>query len=311
MYNHDQKVRFIRSYTASLSLARRAENLFTVTEPYEEAWGCDLCSKNAEELQPVIEGAVGMRSSSIGSAMAVFRAYGKWCIASGVVDACDGLLNVRIPGIDKIRHQMVSSPLHLQRYLDTIFTPESMETIDNIYRCFFWLAFMGIEEESIYDIVDSDVDFTAMTITVGFDSYKIYQESAPAFHNAVHLKSFRQIHARYETNRDRIDGHRILRGIKSQTDKMTIRSMMSKYTSEQYKKGITDTHLSYQRAKLSGLFFRVYELELAGFPADFSKEAIRITSGKSYKNQTVEERQKIIQKELMEDYQRWKIAFAV
>ena len=135
MYNEGLKINFIRNYTQSINTANVATTVFTAFEPHEEAWGADLCTKSTEELQPVIDEIVGLRSKSQWMSLTILKEYVKWCITMNVPGACDGMLRITAVGLDKVRKQMVTSPLHLQRYLNEVFDPEGDETIDNLYRC--------------------------------------------------------------------------------------------------------------------------------------------------------------------------------
>ena len=140
MYNEELKTKFIRDYTQSINTANVATTIFNSFSLDEERWQADLCTKSVEELQPVIDRVMALRMRSQWVAMNILKEYVRWCIANKVPDACDGMLNITMVGLDKIRKQMVSSPLHLQRCLDEVFDPEQDGTIDNIYRCYYWMA---------------------------------------------------------------------------------------------------------------------------------------------------------------------------
>ena len=190
MYNEEQKVRFIREYTGSLNTANVATTLFNALEEHEKSWGADLCTRSSEELQPVVDEVTGLRTRSKWMSLTILKEYVKWCIAMQVPGACDGMLQIQTVGLDKIKHQMVSGPLHLQKYLDDIFDPESEETIDNIYRCYFWMAYGGIDEEDTVLIKNEQVDFSQMSIYYKTTNIPILREALPAFSNAVSLNSF-------------------------------------------------------------------------------------------------------------------------
>lgn len=137
MFNEEQKIRFIRSYTNSINTANVATNVFNGFESYELEWGADLCTRTADELQPIIDEILGLRSKSRWMTLSILKEYAKWCMMMRVSGACDGMLHIEVSGLDKIRKQMVSSPLHLQMYLDKVFVDESEETIDNHIQMLF------------------------------------------------------------------------------------------------------------------------------------------------------------------------------
>jgi len=316
MYNEEQKVSFIKSYTGSLNTANVATTIFNALEKYEANWQADFCTKSKDELQPVIDEIVGLRTKSQWMTLIILKEYVKWCIAMKVPGACDGMLHVEAVGLDKIRHQMVSSPLHLQKYLDELFDPESEETIDNIYRCYFWMAYGGIDEEDTILITKEDINFEQMTITYKEPNVPIYREAIPAFRNAVSLTSFLYKHPNYSKTirRDRIGGNTIMRGIKAETKTFTMRTTLSKRNIKAVEEGLTDLRLSFYRVRMSGLFYRIYERERAGIPVDFSEAAMRAMAGKEYSIKgriKLEHKQNRMERDYMEDYQRWKLAFSI
>lgn len=316
MYNEELKRKFIMDYTGSLKTANVASTLFQAIEKYETAWGADLCTKSADELQPVINEMVGLRSKSRWMTLTILKEYVKWCIAMKIPDACDGMLHIEAIGLDKVRHQMVSSPLHLQRFMDSIFDPEEEETIDNVYRCYFWMAYGGIDEKDTILIKEEDVDFSGMFIRYKTTSVPIYREAIPAFRNAVMLNSFVYKHPNYskDIRRNRVPGDTIMRGIKAVTKTFTIRATLSKRNIKAIEDGKTNLQLSFYRVRMSGLFYRVYEMERAGITPNFSEAALRVMDGKTYSlkgREKLKHKQNRIEKDYMEDYERWKLAFFI
>ena len=316
MYNEDLKKRFVRDYTGSLNTANVAATVFNAVEKYETEWNADLCTRSTEELQPVIDEIVGLRSRSKWMTLTILKEYVKWCIAMKVPGACDGMLHIEAVGLDKVRHQMVSSPLHLQRFMDSIFDSESDETIDNIYRCYFWMAYGGIDEDDTILIRNEDVDFSEMIIRYKTISVPIYREALPAFRNAVNLTSFVYKHPNYSKTirRDRVPGDTIMRGIKAVTKTFTMRATLSKRNIKAVEVGKTDMQLSFYRVRMSGLFYRIYEMERAGIAPNFSDAALRVMDGKTYSlkgREKIEHKQNRIERDYMEDYQRWKLAFSI
>lgn len=316
MFNEEQKARFIRSYTSSINTANVATNVFNAFENYESEWDADLCTRTADELQPAIDEILGLRSKSRWMTLSILKEYAKWCMMMKIPGACDGMLHIEASGIDKVRRQMVSSPLHLQMYLDKVFVDESAETIDNIYRCYFWMAFGGISEEDTLSIKNSDVDLERMLIRYNNTSAPIYREALPAFKNAMQLQSFVYLHPNYSESirRDRVAGEELMRGVKATTKTMTIRSFLSHRSAEAIKAGKTEQQLSFHRVWLSGLFYRIYERERAGVPVDFSEAAASFMEGRTYAlcgREKIEHKRNRIERDYMEDYQRWKLAFSI
>lgn len=316
MYNEEMKARFIREYTGSLNTANVATTIFNALEEHEKSWGADLCTRSKDELQPVITEITGLRSRSKWMTLTILKEYVKWCIAMQVPGACDGMLQIQTVGLDKVKHQMVSGPLHLQKFLDEVFDKESDETIDNIYRCYFWMAYGGIDEEDTILIQNDQVDFGQMVIYYRTTNVPIYRESLPAFKNAVSLNSFLYKHPNYSKpiRRDRVPGNTLMRGIRASTKTFTMRTTLSKRNVKAIEDGLTDLQLSFYRVRMSGLFYRIYEMERAGIPVSFSEAALRVMDGKTYSlhgREKLEHRQNKIERSYLEDYQRWKLAFSI
>lgn len=316
MYNEEMKTRFIREYTGSLNTANVATTIFNAMEEHEKSWNADLCTRSSEELQPVITEITGLRSRSKWMALTILKEYVKWCIAMQVPGACDGMLQIQTVGLDKVKHQMVSSPLHLQKFLDDVFDKESEETLDNIYRCYFWMAYGGIDEEDTILIQNEQVDFNQMVIYYKTTNIPIYREALPALRNAVSLTSFLYKHPNYSkpVRRDRVPGDTLMRGIRAATKTFTMRTTLSKRNIKAIEDGLTDLQLSFYRVRMSGLFYRVYEMERAGIPTSFSEAALRVMDGKTYTlhgREKLEHRQNKIERSYLEDYQRWKLAFSI
>lgn len=317
MYNEELKISFIRSYTTSINTADVCQTIFNAFEPFEVEWDADLCTKNAEDLQPVVDNLVGLRTRSKWMRLIILKDYVKWCTGMKVPGACDGMLKVETVGLEKVRCQTVANPFHLQTYLNSICEPESEETTDNIYRCFYWLAYGGVEEEDILNIKCSDVDLDNMVVKYKDTEIPIYREALPAFKNCVKLTQFVYKHPNYSklVYKDRVDGDTLVRGIRSAPSIKAMRVELSRRSKTKMDEGRTDLKLSYFRVWISGLFYRMYERERAGMPVDFSAAAAQFMEGKTYKldkgRNTPEAKKRQLARDYLEDYERWKLAFAI
>lgn len=316
MYNAELKEKFIEQYTQSINTAHIVHSVFDRVEDHERNWQADLCTRTTEELQPVIDSMLGLRAKSRWMTVSVLKEYVRWCLAIHVPDACDGMLHVELAGLDKVQRQMVPNPTGMRLYLDRVYDMASLQTIDNVYRCYLWMAYGGMEEADTVTIKASEVDLQELVIRHDGREFPIYKEAITEFTNLVQLDRFAMCHPNYTkvVYLDRVQGDEILRGSKSETMILTTRAMVSKKGVAAYKRGATDKQLSYHRAKLSGLFYRVYEMERAGVPANFSEAAIRYLETHNVKAEGEEEVEKArnrVAREYMEDYQRWKLAFSI
>lgn len=316
MYNKELKARFVKSYTSSINTAKVCESIFNKFEPYEHKWGADLCTRSVEDLQPIIDVIVGLRARSRFSRLIMLKDYVKWCIkVANVENACDGMLKINTVGLDKIRRQTVASPLHLQRYLNVIYSPESYQSTDNIYRCYYWLAYGGVAEEDILRVKCSDVDLSNMVVHYKGTEIPIYREAIAAFKNCVELTQFVYNHPNYTKTvwRERVNGDTLVRGIRSNLSLYSLRVEISRRAKLHEEE--TGLRLSYFRTWISGVFYRAYECELIGETPDFSAIVATKMEGKTYKldsgRNTQESKKRELVKDYNEDYQRWKLAYKI
>lgn len=317
MYNKELKEQFIKEYTASISVRQACVSVFNMLEKYETGWGADICTRSSAELQPIVDELVGIRVKSKVLRVAILKDYIRWCVAHNVPGSRNGFANVSTDGIAKLKRQTVTSPLHLQVYLNQICEPESEETTDNIYRCYYWLAYGGFREEDILKVRTSDVDFANMVVRLGDEEAPIYREAIPAFRNCVNLTQFVYKHPNYSARKvvykPRVEGDELIRGVRSSTTVLAMRVELSRRSKRCIEEGKTELKLSYYRVWISGLFYRMYERELAGLPVDFSSAAARLMEGKTYnltrsRNTPITYQRKVAN-DYQRDYEHWKMTF--
>lgn len=310
MYNADWKIEFIRSYTESINVANRTKMVFEKTAQYENELGLDICQFSVEDLERLLKMVSGVKDRSADTIVLLLRKYAKWCLDNRKPGASNAIESVYTDGFEAIRRRMVSGPLHLQRYLDGVFKPESDQTIDNVYRCFYWLAFSGVPEVDSVSILAHDIDFENMCIHYKGQDLPIYREAIPALKNAAFLDEFIHIRDRYTTAIKRTNSGTLLRGVKSDTTISTLRNKVSVYSRNAYESGKVGVRVSYKTALTSGVFYREYERERAGFTPDFSWITKASMDGKSYAL-AKEKQLEIIKRRYSIDYNRWKIAFSI
>lgn len=316
MYNEKIKHRFMMEVVSSTPWKLKlCESVFGSTEKYEEEWGADLCTKTADELQPMINQITGFRARSKWTKLILLKDYVRWCIEMNVDGACSGILDIKTIGLDKVKQQTIANPKHLQNYLDAICEPADRMATDNIYRCYYWLAYAGMEEEDILKVKCSDVNFKKMEVLYEqkYTVVPIYPEGIDAFHNCVELNQFLYIHPNYskEVWKDRADGDTLIRGIKSVPTIKALRVELSRRSKQKSDK--TPLKLSYFRVWLSGIFYRMYEQEIIGIQPDFNAIVAQQMEGKTYKldsgRNTIEAKHRQLVRDYEEDYERWKLAW--
>lgn len=306
MYNEERKIKFLSETKKAPTFGM---SIFRAMEPLEQQYGVDLAMLPTEALQSVVDTRLGIRTRSVGVAIAFLRSYFVWCKEHGY-EVGNGIDGLEIKTTEKIRNTMVSSPKHLEILLDKVFTPVQEETMDCIYRCFLWLAFSGLEDTEAMNVKINEIDFEQMLIHHGGKDYELYKESIPAFRKGCSLTEFVYINPKYSRKvvRNRFPGEYLMRGIRSEKISLiTMRSIVGTHFRDNGQK------ISYGRIHLSGEFYRMYEMERAGMPADFSGIAIERTNRIERQYSENYSRQKVvasIEQEYINDYANWKQAFA-
>lgn len=271
MYNAEVKERFLRSFTNSIASRRVAASLFNSLEQYEQEWGRDICTQGINEINRVLRQVCGVRASGKYTRYRLMQSYFDWCISQQIPGAKPIALDPWDTGTEKYRTGFVASPMHLQHYLDLLFKPESLESKDDTYRCLCWLAFGGILEIDACDVTGDEVDFNRMLVSHNDTDYPIYREGLQAIRNCVKLDSFKYYHANGSLIRvtDRTPGNQLLRGTSGTFNYRMFLCLYNDKVNDKYTDGKSDgMKVSYENIWLSGIFYRLHELERMGVRID-------------------------------------------
>lgn len=305
MFNTELKERFVKTLEET-SVRKTYTQFFDIAQKYEEQWGADLCTRTPEEVGQFLSEASGITSQSKASTLSILRKYVRWCLSQeDISDVQESLLTIDSISADKLKSQTVTSPLHLQKYLDAVFDKEDDRTIDNLFRTYLWMAYAGILQENVPKITNEDVDLLNMVIRYNGKEYPIYREAVKAIRYSVELDYVSAVRASTGSFAilHRIDSNMVMRGTKSVMTTQTLQIRVSTKQRAALDSGKTDLRLSYFKVWISGLFYRVYTDELmgTGIKPDFLQyaENIRLASG-SKKHVTRQA------KYYLEDYLQWK-----
>jgi len=239
----------------------------------ERASGHDLCQFTTHNLDNVFANYLGVSPARSKHALYVFKRYGEFCSSLGIPTSAD-LPAYELDMCAKIRLRMVASPLHLQKKLDEVFNPQESDSIDVLYRCVLWLAFAGVPQEEISTIRVSDIDFNRLRVVVHGIPYPLYIEGIGAFQSACSRQTFTlAMDGNASTLVARVPGDLLLRGIYSTTISPTF--LMRYLNARAKSKGST---FGYTLIKKSGQFYRMYELERAGYEPDFTSFVTEIAA---------------------------------
>lgn len=315
MYNSVIKEKFIAELSSNLSRREACLSLFNSLEKYENEQQMDLCAMTPEQLQPVANKMMTIRKTGSRMRMTILQSYFTWCLKNNIPGASDGIFHVELSNVDRLKKSMFANPLMLQQFLNLVFEPESDKCTSMVYRCIYWMAYGGIKIEDVGNITAEHIDFSHMVIRYNDSEYPIYREALNTFHVCAEETQFYYRNPVYVNSgdqwRDRAAGKSIVRGIRQVVDNPEyIRAMMSRVSRESKRNGKTELRPTYYSVFLSGLFYRIYEMEIAGFPPDFSVAADEFVSEGSYSSGRYKQkaRSKAI-RDYMADYENWKLVF--
>lgn len=319
MYNRERKVQFQQQYTTNAATATVVANIFESLAKYEEKYDMDICQMDAESMQSIFDEVAGLKCSSIDNVLYILKSYSRWCLLMGFPGANDSMSKIENAGIKKLRDYMISGPLELAIYLDKTHNSVAEDClVDNVWRCYDWLAFMGVDEADILDIKTSDVITSTMVVRCHGKEYDIPKEAYTVFRNLVRLTEFKFRHSLYSEDIERLraPGDVLLRSYAPFESVVDLRDRVSRKRIRKSKDGQSMKKLSYKRIQYSGIFFRAYELERAGLIPDFTEEINHRMSKLQPTGVAKNEKSKLKYKmqlirDIQTDYKRWKMAFVI
>lgn len=281
MYNESRKMEFLNSKSAN-GVKSAAAAIFQNTEQYEVKLCKDFCEMSEKDASKIMQNyLIGSRRSSSRLRLSAARRYVTWCKQQGY-DTKDWIFSVKYDEVDRKNTELVGSPMHLQKFLNDVLSPESEEMIDLVYRCAYWLVFSGVKPAEIYNVKTNDVDLKNMVVRYNNNEYYLYRESMNAITKCCQNTAFRYVHDGYPENyfMNRIQTDQLMRGFKNDANYSTTRPLMSKIVSEAFKSGKTDIKLSLSRAYLSGMFYRTVSAEYQGMAPNFELISMEMAKDK-------------------------------
>lgn len=299
MYNSDQKLRFIHDITTSATVALGYERIFNRSEKIELLYSRDMCLMTREQIADVISEFTASKSSTTKGYIRQIRTYIRWCYDNGLSESYVEIDETNVDRDTQIINAMVKDPTDLQERLNILFDKESELTKDLRYRCYFWLAFMGITKDDMPKITTDDVDVALRIVELNNTVYQIPECAVDAFKACASQTFFYVSAFNMQYKSERADTNVLLRASK---DVILSKSLSLSSTIDRRRK---ERHaiftLRYSDILLSGMFYRMYLSEQDGVPVDF-KGAI---AENTHKQSTVSRKNKRYKAE----YYAWKKAF--
>lgn len=318
MFNESTKQEFIRKYSESESVRARCEKVFNTISAYEESCGADVSCFSEDQIKHILSEKSGLRHSSIFATVRILNDYLSWLERNGFSSKNSRITFDDDDIVQKYRNKMAFGTEHLVRYFDAAFGNISDKSVYITYRCFLWLAFVGLDVHEAMDVRTHDVDTTSMFVRVSGRVVPLYEESIPDFVAAKTLNEFRVINPLAPDKiimMPRDDGDRLLRRVKRSSGdnannaQRSISIEIPRCTKRAVDKGLVTARLNYSNIKLSGIFYRMYLREIAGSPVSFLSvaEAELVDDESSGRNLSAK-RSRII-RGYERDYEVWKRAY--
>ena len=308
MYNQELKDKFLSTITSNSSLGG-IKSLFNRSEEYENKFNTDLYNMSKEQLLETLESISGVRMASQRNVIGYVRRYADWLSNSMGIETSRAAWEINKLGDSRLKETMISSPESLQSLLDVFLDKTEFATKHCVYRCAWWLMFIGIMPEDINNVQKKDIDLNNKIIYFNNRQYKIYDEAIGAFKMCINSKSFYVTHPKYKmpTLIDRV-GDGLLDSVRSVVTARVAYREIKKVVSNS--KSTVQFKLTLDSTWISGEFYRMKIAEDSGFNVDFSG-LVDCTYKKVDSTDAIREAQ--VRKELanryMRDYLSWKEVF--
>lgn len=280
MYNETTKRAFISTLSSKQNVLL-ATSLFNNIEIFEQESGKDISLFTAEALQKVQFKIGGSKTySSRQQDASTLRSYLDWAFRHSICST--NMSSYVLQAMDiNANTVLVSSPLHLQFQLDTVFASEVEDTVDLLSRGFIWMAYMGIPKEDTIQITDSHVceygENKEKVISYNGILYKIPTEACITINKLCILKYLTSTTSSGVVRKfDRVQGNVLLRGT-TRLNHITVEYLRTRITRKSKEYRLSKV-LSYASLYKSGVFYRQYMLEQQGLIPTFTE----LMSSRSY-----------------------------
>lgn len=322
MFNDDKKQIFIKAYYNKQGAIDRITKLFNSSERYERQFGKDLAEFSDEELLELLNNIGGFRNSSKNTSCFLINKYLRWARDNGFRVVCDGVKSDDDAAVMKFREKMIFNIDHLNRYMDAVFGEIDECTSGLLCRCYFWLAFCGVDIADAERLCDEDVDVDLMRVMVRGHEVPLYEEAIPAFKKLKSLKELRVFNPLYPDKiimMQRESGSRLLRGAKragvsqemvQDGKRGNMSGEVQRRTKKAVEKGLVTSRINYSTVKMSGTLYRMSVREEMGIKPDFSYLAEAHLKGKTFSSSASYNASFFrIKKNYDSDYAVWKRAY--
>lgn len=302
MYNQKVKTEFYEHLISIDKTTDALDRLFSRTSEFEENFGKDVGSFTKSEFGEVLNSFTGTLYSvnSIYKLKSKLKTYVTW-YAENVLQDTDSIDALELAIADSKRNKdsiewsaiktsLFASPVEFEKYIHEIFPNkyvgpiENADYIDCVEIVILWLMYIGIQNDEIFQIKDSDVDLSAWKIhlpagrTIDIPEY-CRRDIEKYVGVEVYIRSRRNAGSMENDVITKLNKCRCDTFIKRQkpNDENTKTHFYVKFCKFSKLHAEDNNITSWPTTRdiiLSGAFYRIYESELKGIAPDTSECAL-------------------------------------
>lgn len=269
MYQRELKTKYLSHREFGQKELHYTKTVFDLSEELEEKLCKDLSQFSQDDFAELSEYLPGSRSSTYSTIAETIRKYTLWCDEQGL-GTSKAAHKPKINNASAARKKWVYNPRHLDLELRKLFGSPDGGSYDVLYHAFFWLAYSGLTRKEAFQLKASDVNLVNGIVSMKGRTFPIYRESIPSLVTAAEATSFDVLRGSSPRPcpepREYGDGT-LLRGFKGPVDETVFSMQVVRRLSAVSDK--SDFRPNYKNCRLSGIFYRARELELAG--QDYAK----------------------------------------
>lgn len=305
MFNEKLKERFLEDAIHNNNRKNNFIALFKFTEQFEIKENKDLNALNPVQLQEVINALPGNTLFNSENKVSMIKVYCEWCLNNKIIEELTwrkGSLNLN--RINVIKETTIKSPMHLQKCLDEVFDPEEDDTNEIVFRCYLWLAYIGLSETDAINVASDNVDLNNRTISINKKDFYIYEQAVCSIKKCIELDEFMINHPNYiGAKKTRCSGNKLLRTSGKSEPSLRIREELSRKFKKYSEENNSQIRLSYNRVVSYGVFYRMLQQEIADGYLNLDAGLQELIYAKKMKNNP-----SVIKRGLKKDYELWKKA---
>ena len=278
MYNEAFKLKMFQPVLGQTDSVNQLTLVMDRLSAGEEMLQKDVAFMGPQELQIAVSMAAdqcGINPENIRKLKIWYRRYIQFCVQNSIPGVTDHSKSIDFFKWADMASHAYKDPQDLSRALDGAFPPAREETVHNLYRCAFWLLYMGLRTDDITKVRKQDVDFVNMRVSFEDSYYRIYEESVEAFRVARDCPEFTLYHkisipkGSYTTRVKRIESPMLFVGARCELNKRVLMGAVNDALADAYNRGLIDKQVPTWDTWRSGWFYRLYRDELKQFQPDF------------------------------------------